>query len=322
MAASGNAQTDGHRALLEIESRFNAKSRGVVLGIQGSQLLALAMFADLFERFPYPVMINAALLKLADWFRTSNNAVKFHIYKVLKNASDEHLARVINIEEMVRRVTPVLSSNDLLARALTLRVLGCISMIIADNMEVHHAVLERLADATERVEMEAAIWATDRLCACSTQFPSIVFPQIISKLNDPSISFDSKLRLVKVFQHMHRDMRMADKAKAACLELLGTADLGENLVNTILRTMTLLLSEGLIMSQTSTDRTDQVDRLINYLIHDNREKVRMSALDDLILLARKDMSFDRNQIMASKEHDFVSRYGMTDIPSNRAFCAS
>lgn len=70
MATNENAQTDGHRALLEIESRFNAKSRGVVLGIQGSQLLALAMFADLFERFPYPVMINAAVLKLADWFRT------------------------------------------------------------------------------------------------------------------------------------------------------------------------------------------------------------------------------------------------------------
>lgn len=56
----------------------------------------------------------------------------------------------------------------------------------------------------------------------------------------------------------------------------------------------------------------QVDRLINYLIHDKREKVRMSALDDLILLARKDISFDENQITASKENDFGFRRGMTD----------
>ena len=62
-------QTEGHRALLEIESRFNAKSHGVVIAIQGVQIHALAMFAEIFNQFPYPVVINAAILKLADWFR-------------------------------------------------------------------------------------------------------------------------------------------------------------------------------------------------------------------------------------------------------------
>ena len=62
-------QTEGHRALLEIESRFNAKSHGVVIAIHGTQIHALAMFGDIFDQFPYPVVINAAILKLADWFR-------------------------------------------------------------------------------------------------------------------------------------------------------------------------------------------------------------------------------------------------------------
>lgn len=55
--------------------------------------------------------------------------------------------------------------------------------LIGITHEIARSVLERLADATERVEMEAAIWATDRLCARSTHFPSIVFPQITIKLN-------------------------------------------------------------------------------------------------------------------------------------------
>lgn len=63
-------QIEGQRALLEAETLFVTKTRAAVLGIQGTQLRALAMFAEIFERHPYPVVINAAILKLADWFRT------------------------------------------------------------------------------------------------------------------------------------------------------------------------------------------------------------------------------------------------------------
>lgn len=63
-------QLEVHKVLLDIESRFNAKSRGAFVGVQGSQIHALTMFAELFEQFPNPVVITAAVLKLADWFRT------------------------------------------------------------------------------------------------------------------------------------------------------------------------------------------------------------------------------------------------------------
>lgn len=48
--------------------------------------------------------------------------VKFHIYKVFKRASDQDLAKVINTEETVRRILPVLNSNDPEARSLSLRL--------------------------------------------------------------------------------------------------------------------------------------------------------------------------------------------------------
>lgn len=69
MSATQSELSKGHRALLDLEGRFNAKSHGIVLGIQGSQIEALASCIDIFDQFPYPVIINAAILKLADWFR-------------------------------------------------------------------------------------------------------------------------------------------------------------------------------------------------------------------------------------------------------------
>jgi hypothetical protein len=63
-------QAEGHRALLELEAKFNKKPRSAALSIQGSQIQTLTGFIRIFEQYPYPVVINAAILKLADWFRT------------------------------------------------------------------------------------------------------------------------------------------------------------------------------------------------------------------------------------------------------------
>ena len=69
-ASVARDQAEGHKALLELEAKFNKKSRSAALGIQGSQIQALTGFIQIFEQYPYPVVINAAILKLADWFRT------------------------------------------------------------------------------------------------------------------------------------------------------------------------------------------------------------------------------------------------------------
>lgn len=61
-------QAEGHKALLQLETEFNAKPRTAVLSIQGSQIRALAQFPAFFQTYPSPVILNAAILKLADWF--------------------------------------------------------------------------------------------------------------------------------------------------------------------------------------------------------------------------------------------------------------
>ncbi|KAI9255143.1 hypothetical protein BDA99DRAFT_517994 [Phascolomyces articulosus] len=287
--STSREQTEGHRALLEIESRFNAKSHGVVIAIQGIQIHALAMFADVFNQFPYPVVINAAILKLADWFRTSNNVIKFHIYKVFKQA-DQHLIKVINVEESMRRILPVLNSNDTVSRALALRVLGCMSVIIANKVDVQHAVLQRLEEATDRAEAEAAIWAADRFCAQSIQFSPTVFPTIEAKLKDPHIDVNIKLRLVQLFRHMHHNIAVARQAKSVCVSLLENPKVDQNLVMVVLRTLSLLLSQALL------DRKEQLDRVFTFACDDSRKAVCLSALDDLSLLANNDLSIDPSHI--------------------------
>ena len=44
------------------------------------------------------------------------------------------------MDELVRRVVTVINSNDPVARALTLRVLGAIAAIIPERAAVHHKV--------------------------------------------------------------------------------------------------------------------------------------------------------------------------------------
>ncbi|KAI9499049.1 hypothetical protein BDB00DRAFT_881086 [Zychaea mexicana] len=249
--STSREQSEGHRTLLEIESRFNAKPHGVVIAIQGLQIQALAMFTDLFNQFPYPVVINAAILKLADWFRASNNVIKFYIYKVFKLA-DQHLIKVFTIEEAMRRVLTVLNSNDPVSRSLALRVLGCMSVIIADKVDVQHAVLQRLEETSDRAEAEAAIWAADRFCAQSAQFSPTVFSTIETKLRDLETNINIKLRLVQLFRHMHHNIAVARQAKSVCVNLVEHKETDQRLVMVALRTLSLLLSQALL------DRKEQV----------------------------------------------------------------
>ncbi|KAG1045964.1 hypothetical protein G6F49_010043 [Rhizopus delemar] len=248
-ASSISDQEKAHKALLELEIKFNKKSRTGALGIQGSQIQALTGFNRIFEQYPYPVVINAAILKLADWFRTHNNVVKFYVYKVFKEASHQHLEKIINVEETIRRILPILGSNDTTARSITLRVLGCMSIIIAEKLDVQFGIVQRFELATDRLELQAAIWASDQICARSNRFPAVIFSKIDKKLRGhyyPSTSLDIKLQVVKIFRHMHEDIGMTREAQKTCLSLLNDSATGSELVIVTLRTLTLLISKAVI----------------------------------------------------------------------------
>jgi integrator complex subunit 7 len=45
-----------------------------------------------------------------------------------------------------------------------------------------YSIIQRLELATDRIELEAAIWAGDQICARSNRFPSVIFSKIADKL--------------------------------------------------------------------------------------------------------------------------------------------
>ena len=113
-----------------------------------------------------------------------------------------------SVDEFLRRVITVINSNDPVARALTLRVLGAIAPIIAERKSVHHKVRENSAenlgqnssyysylaftisiidvlsqyspaqvrcslDSQDQVELLAGIFAAGKLAATSSTFATV-----------------------------------------------------------------------------------------------------------------------------------------------------
>lgn len=103
-----------------------------------------------------PTFANAMLQRLADSFRTGNNFTRLCILKafllVSKNSGRRELGgtglfkkeRIANHQEVLKRVKSVMDSGDVVARALALRMLGCLGEIAADSVDVHRLVIEAL----------------------------------------------------------------------------------------------------------------------------------------------------------------------------------
>lgn len=134
---------DGTAILLELEKGLRSTKIG-------EQCESIAFFARLIVQHPFVVVVNTAVLKLADLFRqrcvrhpapqaalitSSNNFVRLCIVRVFQSCEEQLIpGNILNLDEVrgllcaaltqtqiLRRLTAVLHSNDPIARALTLR---------------------------------------------------------------------------------------------------------------------------------------------------------------------------------------------------------
>ncbi|KAJ8309500.1 hypothetical protein KUTeg_014374 [Tegillarca granosa] len=145
--ASVEQEQDANWALTELDKGL----RSLKLGVQCESVVR---FPRLFEKYPFPILINSAFLRLADVFRGGNNFLRWCILGVTQQ-SQKHLDKVLNIDEIMRRIFQVIHSNDPVARALTLRTLGSIASIIPERKNVHHTIVSGL-DSHDAVEVDAA----------------------------------------------------------------------------------------------------------------------------------------------------------------------
>ncbi|KAJ7341105.1 hypothetical protein JRQ81_004842 [Phrynocephalus forsythii] len=282
-AGYGEQELDANSALMELD-------KGLRSGKLGEQCEAVIRFPRLFQKYPFPILINSAFLKLADVFRVGNNFLRLCVLKVTQQ-SEKHLEKILNVDEFVKRVFSVIHSNDPVARAITLRMLGSMASIIPERKNAHHSIRQSL-DSHDNVEVEAAIFAAANFSGQSKDFAGGICNKISEMIQGLATPVDLKLQLIPILQHMHHDASLASSA-CQLLQQLVTSYPSTKMVIVTLHTFTLLAASSLV------DIPKQIQLLLQYLRNDPREAVKRLAIQDLKLLANKTPhTWSRNNIQA------------------------
>ncbi|MBZ3879397.1 Integrator complex subunit 7 [Sciurus carolinensis] len=270
-AGYGEQELDANSALMELD-------KGLRSGKLGEQCEAVVRFPRLFQKYPFPILINSAFLKLADVFRVGNNFLRLCVLKVTQQ-SEKHLEKILNVDEFVKRIFSVIHSNDPVARAITLRMLGSLASIIPERKNAHHSIRQSL-DSHDNVEVEAAVFASANFSAQSKDFAVGICNKISEMIQGLATPVDLKLKLIPILQHMHHDAILASSARQL-LQQLVTSYPSTKMVIVSLHTFTLLAASSLV------DTPKQIQLLLQYLKNDPRKAVKRLAIQDLKLLANK-----------------------------------
>ena len=193
--------------------------------------------------------------------------------------SEKHLEKILNVDEFVKRVFSVIHSNDPVARAITLRMLGSLASIIPERKNAHHSIRQSL-DSHDNVEVEAAVFAAANFSAQSKDFAVGICNKISEMIQGLATPVDLKLKLIPILQHMHHDALLASSARQL-LQQLVTSYPSTKMVIVSLHTFTLLAASSLV------DTPKQIQLLLQYLKNDPRKAVKRLAVQDLKLLASK-----------------------------------
>uniref|UniRef100_F7FN90 Integrator complex subunit 7 n=1 Tax=Macaca mulatta TaxID=9544 RepID=F7FN90_MACMU len=207
-----------------------------------------------------------------------NNFLRLCVLKVTQQ-SEKHLEKILNVDEFVKRIFSVIHSNDPVARAITLRMLGSLASIIPERKNAHHSIRQSL-DSHDNVEVEAAVFAAANFSAQSKDFAVGICNKISEMIQGLATPVDLKLKLIPILQHMHHDAILASSARQL-LQQLVTSYPSTKMVIVSLHTFTLLAASSLV------DTPKQIQLLLQYLKNDPRKAVKRLAIQDLKLLASK-----------------------------------
>ncbi|XP_063990575.1 integrator complex subunit 7 [Diachasmimorpha longicaudata] len=269
--SSGEPEQDANSALIELDKGLRSKHNG-------ERCEAIVRFPRLFEKYPFPILINSALLKLADVFRLGCNFLRVWVLRVCQQ-SERHLDKILNVDEFVKRIFSVIHSNDPVARALTLRTLGSAASIIPERQQVHHSI-RRALDSHDSVEVEAAIYSARMFASQSKLFAVSMCSKISDMIRGQATPASMKLQLIPILQYMHHDTSTASMVNELCMELLASYPAVE-FVRVTLSAMNTLASATLINVPT------QVGLLLTYLRDDPRTSIKRHSLKLLLDLARR-----------------------------------
>lgn len=116
---------------------LNQLDRGLRSNQISEQVENIVRFKQLIHHYPIPIIVNTSLLKLSELYRnTENHMIRYWIMNVMTHIHPTQFCKVFNKQELIKRITFVLNNNDSTARALTLKILSNMALIIKDRIDL------------------------------------------------------------------------------------------------------------------------------------------------------------------------------------------
>lgn len=262
---------DANSLLVELD-------RGLQSQNIGEQSEAIARFTNLFQRYPLPILINSACLKLAEAFRCGTNFVRVQICEVLER-NQCHLNKIYNIDEFYRNLFTVTTSNDPIARSITLLTLGNIAPIVSGYKSIHHCISSSL-ESTVDSELNATIACAACYVKHSSEFACNIYPKIVSIVDSDKFPTDVKIRALSVLDHGFYNANDAMTVRLFLIDVIKRSRL-RKLICTCLTLSTKIAYTSL------SHIIPQIELLLDTFSKESRLIIKLYALKNLNFLAEK-----------------------------------
>ena len=170
----------------------------------------------------------------------------------------QHHNKISGQDIFLRPVLSVSHSNDAVARAITLRVLGVSASLFPEKKNVLHCIVRGL-DSHMELERDAALFACKQYAAMSQDVCKTVVPKLEELLTSLSSTETLKIKILDVFQSMNYDLETSEQVRCVCWRLLED-QATERITDGCLRTLTQM-----VLSTLSSPRGVRDSRRFEYL---------------------------------------------------------
>ena len=172
----------------------------------GAQREAILAIPVLLNQHPTPNTVNAVFLKLADFWISSLNDIRVLILSCVIGQCSHYAKHIHDMEEVSRRITSVLTSNDPCARSLTLLMVAA----LADTVGTYtiYKVCAEITTRDTQMELEACAFAIDHIAQQSKRIspPDVVNEDLLSKVLQIRDERNIFLRLIHLLRNSEFDL--------------------------------------------------------------------------------------------------------------------
>lgn len=130
-----NNSLDEFNELFDLERRLRSESIYTSLGV----------FAEFFKKHENNFKIlTASIIRLLDYFKSSNNYIRFKIIIFLNENVNSKEFLLENPEELIKRLASLYESNDTFARTMILKIFEIFSKSLRNDTSVQYRILVSL----------------------------------------------------------------------------------------------------------------------------------------------------------------------------------